>query len=80
VSNTGSSIGKGEEERIFEKFYRARTEVKGCGLGLAICKGIVQLHGGTIWAESGDNEVSISVRLPISEQPLILDDSPDLRI
>ncbi len=75
VCNTGSSIGKGEEERVFEKFYRARTEVKGCGLGLAICRGIVQLHGGSIRAESGDNDVSIKILMPISAQPMILEEA-----
>ncbi len=42
--------------RIFEYFYRVEDEriatVPGVGLGLAICKGIVEAHGGRIWAES----------------------------
>ncbi len=43
-------------ERVFDRFHRVDTcltrEVNGIGLGLAICKRIVQLLGGTIWAES----------------------------
>ncbi|REE66687.1 two-component system sensor histidine kinase KdpD [Paenibacillus taihuensis] len=53
VADEGLGIPKGEEERIFEKFYRASSasHVTGTGLGLAICKGIVEAHGGTITAE-----------------------------
>jgi signal transduction histidine kinase len=63
VSDTGIGIDKEHLERIFEKFYQTaevalhstgRTKFKGGGpgLGLAIAKGIVEAHGGQIWAES----------------------------
>jgi two-component system sensor histidine kinase KdpD len=54
VSDEGPGVPEGEEERIFEKFHRQRTESaqSGVGLGLAICRAIVQLHGGTIAAEN----------------------------
>ena len=56
VSNMGEGIPKGEEEKIFERFYRAdesrnRNENR-YGLGLAIAKNIVTTHGGTISASS----------------------------
>jgi two-component system sensor histidine kinase KdpD len=58
VSDTGPGLAKGEEERIFEKFYRGiRSEQgaggrHGAGLGLAICRAVVEAHGGTIRAEN----------------------------
>ena len=56
VWNAGEGIPEPDLERIFEKFEQARTErtqrVRGTGLGLAISRGIVEVHGGAIWAES----------------------------
>jgi len=52
VSDRGPGIAKENAERIFEKFYRAReAEGGGVGLGLTICRGIVNAHGGRIWVE-----------------------------
>jgi two-component system sensor histidine kinase KdpD len=52
VADQGPGIPPGDEARIFEKFYRASSVAgRGSGLGLAICKGIVEAHGGRIWAE-----------------------------
>jgi len=56
VRDQGIGIPREQLERIFENFHRLDTrltrEVNGLGLGLAISKRIVELHGGTIWAES----------------------------
>jgi two-component system sensor histidine kinase KdpD len=53
VADRGPGLQPGEEDRIFEKFYRAGgTPSAGVGLGLTICRGIVTAHGGRIWAES----------------------------
>jgi two-component system sensor histidine kinase KdpD len=53
VKDRGPGIPPGDEARVFEKFYRgAHPAVAGAGLGLAICKGIVEAHGGTIEAEN----------------------------
>ncbi len=68
VSDTGIGIAPEELERIFDKFYRVGNvllhstgdyKFKGAepGLGLTICRGIVEAHGGRVWAESpGFNE------------------------
>ncbi|MBI3828281.1 MAG: sensor histidine kinase KdpD [Planctomycetes bacterium] len=54
VADRGPGLKAGEEGRIFDKFYRANSDAKrgGVGLGLTICKGIVSIHGGRIWAEN----------------------------
>jgi two-component system sensor histidine kinase KdpD len=53
VADRGPGLPAGEEQRIFDKFYRARpTPEGGVGLGLSICRGIVEAHGGRIWAEN----------------------------
>ncbi len=54
ISDNGPGITKGEEERIFDKFYIASSDdsQKGGGLGLAICRGIIHAHGGKIWAQN----------------------------
>lgn len=52
ITDNGPGIPKGEEEKIFDKFYNAtRAENKG-GLGLAICRGIIKAHNGKIWAQN----------------------------
>lgn len=52
VSDRGPGLPPGEEERVFEKFrrYPARAGSEGAGLGLAIARGVVQAHGGTMTA------------------------------
>jgi signal transduction histidine kinase len=56
VADTGSGIPADEIERIFDRFYQVEPHLTrrhgGLGLGLAIAKGMVELHGGRIWCES----------------------------
>jgi two-component system sensor histidine kinase KdpD len=54
ITDAGRGIAAGDEERIFEKFYRAESRglQGGSGLGLTIARGIVAAHGGRIWAEN----------------------------
>ena len=52
VADRGPGLPVGEEERVFDKFHRASAAPgAGVGLGLSICRGIVNAHGGRIWAE-----------------------------
>ncbi len=55
VQDTGSGISKEDQEHLFEPYYRRVTDrerLGGLGLGLAISKGFVELHGGQIWVKS----------------------------
>ncbi len=66
--NTGKTIPKHKLESIFDKFFRldeSRSVNTGCaGLGLAISKEIITLHGGTIWAESEHEQTTFHIILP----------------
>ena len=68
-TNEGDDIPKHKLERIFEQFYRLDTargsRTGGAGLGLAIAKEIVELHGGTISAESAEGRITFRVSLPL---------------
>jgi two-component system sensor histidine kinase KdpD len=67
VSNQGPSVPPEHLERIFDKFYRimAADRVTGTGLGLSICKGIVEGHGGSIWAENLSEGLAFNLTLPL---------------
>ncbi len=72
VSNHGKTIPDDKLETLFEKFYRldeSRTSnTGGTGVGLAIAKEIVLLHGGTISADSKNGLTTFTVKLPISSK------------
>lgn len=72
-SNDGPSLAAGEEEKIFEKFYRGKGEMAspGAGLGLAICRGFIEAHGGRMWAANREGGVSFFILLPIQQAPVI---------
>ncbi len=64
VIDQGVGIPDDEKESIFESFRqssRTNTGAGGTGLGLAICRGIVQAHGGRIWADNNENGPGASV-------------------
>ncbi len=55
VSDNGPGLSKDEQERVFEPYYRRvgdRERLSGLGLGLALSKRLVELHGGRIWVKS----------------------------
>lgn len=70
VIDTGIGIAPADQERVFEKFYRAQDErvsaITGSGLGLALAREVVRLHGGDVTLESVLNQGStFTLRLPI---------------
>ena len=67
VNNQGPQIPSDDLERIFDKFYRltATDRVTGTGLGLSICKGIIDAHGGRIWAENIPTGIAFNITLPL---------------
>jgi signal transduction histidine kinase len=80
IKDTGIGIARDELAGVFERFHTAndvslhstsKTAFRGggIGLGLAICKGIVEAHGGRIWAESSGRDPE---RLPGSEFSVVL--------
>jgi two-component system, OmpR family, sensor histidine kinase KdpD len=68
VNNQGPPVPSEDLERIFDKFYRitAADRVTGTGLGLSICKGIIEAHGGHIWAENVPNGLAFNFTLPLT--------------
>ena len=77
VTNQGPPVPEEHLDRIFDKFYRvtAADRVTGTGLGLSICKGIVEAHGGRIWAENLPGGFAFNFTLPLTWEgasPLLL--------
>jgi two-component system sensor histidine kinase KdpD len=68
VADRGGGIPEQDLERVFDKFFRSRQQnISGTGLGLSISKGIVEAHGGRIWAENrpaGGTLIQILLPLP----------------
>jgi two-component system sensor histidine kinase KdpD len=74
VADRGPGLPPGDEQRIFEKFYRARDPASrngsGVGLGLTISRGMVEAHGGRIWAENRPGGgAAFRFTLPIETTP-----------
>lgn len=75
VANNGKTIPPEILGQIFEQFYRLdasrSASTGGAGLGLAIAKRIVELHGGTITAESENESIIFTVVLPLFRQKIV---------
>jgi K+-sensing histidine kinase KdpD len=70
VADTGKGIDESIRDRLFTKFATKSTaELKGTGLGLYLCKKIVEAHGGKIWAKNNNDKVgaTFTFTLPIVE-------------
>ncbi|VUZ85851.1 sensor protein KdpD [Candidatus Methylomirabilis lanthanidiphila] len=71
IADRGPGLTPGDEERVFDKFYRSPgLRSRGAGLGLAICRGIMEAHGGRIWAENRQGGgVAFRFTIPLSGTP-----------
>jgi two-component system sensor histidine kinase KdpD len=72
VMDNGPGIMRGQEQKIFEKFAKGKLE--GNGLGLSICKAIIEAHGGQIWAknqESGGATFIFTLPKGDTETPIV---------
>ncbi|MCE9554345.1 MAG: sensor histidine kinase KdpD [Planctomycetes bacterium] len=74
VSDNGPGFPPGTENQVFEKFFRGGSSTpdsrRGVGLGLAICKSIVQAHGGQITAGNrAEGGAEFAISLPCEEKP-----------
>ncbi len=66
IADTGIGIPKDKLERIFDRFYKVEgvANAGGTGIGLSICKGIIEGHKGLVWAESKGNGSVFHIVLP----------------
>lgn len=70
VKDTGNGISEKELPHIWERYYKGKQSETGTGLGLFICKFIIESHGGKIWAESEVGKgTSFMFTLPLAKQP-----------
>ncbi len=74
VQDQGPGIAAEHSRRVFESFYRVdgglTRRAPGAGLGLAICQGFVQAHGGKIWLEPQPHGACLAFSLPVSSPQL----------
>jgi PAS domain S-box-containing protein len=75
VNDQGPGIPPAEHKRVFEAFRRGvkveNSPVQGAGLGLAICKGLVEAHGGHIWINKKTTPgTTISFTIPLAPSPI----------
>ena len=70
ISDTGQGIDKENLNRIFDSFFTTKDTVKGVGLGLSVCYGFIQDHGGDIRVNSSSGEgTTFTIHLPIHQSP-----------
>lgn len=72
VADTGPGLGTEDADHVFEAFFS--TKVEGIGMGLAICRSIIEAHGGRIWAANNQGCGSVfSFTLPLAEGKAVHD-------
>jgi signal transduction histidine kinase len=68
VADTGSGVAAVERERVFEPFFRGDGSrgSGGSGLGLSICRAIIEVHGGRIWLDSAEGGTRVRFTVPMA--------------
>jgi two-component system sensor kinase FixL len=68
VQDSGTGIAADKLERIFEPFVTSKPD--GLGMGLSICRSIIERHGGKLWAANNpDRGATFSITLPVIREP-----------
>jgi two-component system sensor histidine kinase KdpD len=75
VADNGPGLPPGKIETLFDKFTRGEHEssTPGVGLGLAICRAIVEAHGGSIDTEPGERGAVFVIHLPLGQPPAVIE-------
>jgi two-component system NtrC family sensor kinase len=69
IQDTGTGIPEEIRDKIFEAFFTTKQKVKGVGLGLSVCYGIIKDHGGEIKVESEKEKgTTFTIKLPIESK------------
>ena len=70
VRDNGIGISREDAARVFGMFSRLERSVEGSGIGLAVCRRVVEAHGGHIWVEPADGGGSaFRFTLPVAPEP-----------
>lgn len=70
ITDTGTGIKDDIKDKIFDAFFTTKSEVKGVGLGLSVCYGIIKDHNGDIKVESEEGKgTTFSIILPVNTKP-----------
>ncbi|MCM1503920.1 MAG: response regulator [Muribaculum sp.] len=86
VSDSGNGIAPADIDRVFERFYQGNSQLKypvagtsGSGIGLYLCKSIVEIYGGRIWARNnpGGRGCSFRLLLPVDPELPAVESDPD---
>ena len=80
VADTGEGITRGDRDRVFDPFFRgdASRASGGSGLGLSICRAIIEVHGGRIWLDSTDGGTRVRFTLPRADSSPLWNRPPAL--
>ena len=75
VTNRGPGISAEELPKLFDRYYRTASarvgSARGLGLGLYIAKGLMEAHGGRIWAESRPGQTTFQFALPVMREGVL---------
>lgn len=74
IKDTGEGLTRNDSDRIFDEFYKvdpARHKLDSTGLGLSICKHIIEKHGGKIWADSHGKGTGTSIHFTLPSPEVV---------